>query len=59
MMPSERVSEEQIDTNFSFIAPSSEELCVQKDSICTSGKGRHTYMYIYCSVCKYFHTFSP
>ena len=40
-MPSESATqEEQIGTNFSFIAPSSEELWVRKPAY-TCGKGRH------------------
>ena len=45
-IPGNRASrEEQTGANFSFIAPSSEELCMQKTQMHGYGKGRHTYMY--------------
>ena len=49
-MPLERASqEEQTGANFSFIAPSSEELWVRKPQLFVCGKGRHSYMYMYAS----------
>ena len=41
------LQEEENGANFSFIAPSTEELRVQKPQMFVYGKGHHKYMFLY------------